>query len=345
MSAWIGPAIGGAIDLGTNLLNLGFVRENNTTRERLGREAMDIIGSRTVDPREYLAGTPAGGVDWDLEGYYGPNASLSAAFHNLMYGSGDALDETSTNIGRLLSQEKYDPLQRGRDLAEFFPEEPLNEYLSSELQRIGEGSRTRLAQGRQQAVGRALASGQTLQEAGGSLDALDYAEQLGRAGQTQGARASQEGMRSNLRLARGQAQAGAVGQQAAINASLAGQLAQSELALGKEREDLLLARARGETEALGMDEAARRQDREALLSRYTDTYITPRYAANAAAIGEDLQTRRLQGGVLANYSPSIPQFDFSGTQNAINSWLASQASKPDNSSRFGVGIGPFSWSN
>lgn len=335
------------LDLFSNLLNFGLVERNNAQRERLAREAMGIAnGSIDAlgDPESYIRGTPAGDPNFNIGDYYPAyrRDSLKDAVSGYL-GEGVNFGDVSRDIGRLYEGERYAPGKRAEDVGKLFPAEQFDAYLASELDQIGAGSRARTTTGRQNVLSRGLAGGQDLNELGGDLEQLEYGEQLGRATQATGARAAQEGMRAQSNIARANAQTSAMMTQAGINEALA--RSQGELGLESARagENQRFNDARMRSEATAYDIDAAREDyatdREAMLDRFAQLVVAPRLQANTQANAAQQSTDFLMAQILAGYSPSLPQFDFSGTQNFLTSTAAARESRPrSNPFSFGIAI-------
>ncbi len=382
----------GGLNLFENLLNAGQIeRGNQLTTERV-REANALLGdysgrldssgvAKYRDPN-YLtraAGTPsfsfggmtAGGAASDgfnVDEYFKPSGSVRNQFMDA-YGSGynysrlantdvaGTLAGGTSRASGYLDREFTDPTSRAEQVGSFYQPEQFNAFLDNQLQQVGAASRERSTTNRQNLVSRALASGRSLEDVQGQLDAMQMSEDQARATQATGASAAAEGMRAERSLAQANAEAGALQTQAGINAQLAkaGSDLQSSMAteqarllrdIGLEAGNKRFDAAKTAGEFGQFDVSTQQQAKDSAYSAFDDAIGRDVMSAQSgASVGQWLEALQAQlagqqSSNLTGQDFAVPQFD--AFSNMANNWAQIQAakkSKPPKPSPFSFNIG------
>ncbi len=214
---------GGAIDALTAWL------ANRRNQQRTD-EAVGELEQGFGDPGERSAGLQANARAIFDENAFDFGGARNTSLSLLDQGRTSALDtfsQTRSDVSGSFNQGvgalqkgRLSPIEAAAQAAGFFPDEDFDQLLAGQLASIDTSSASRLRSASESGFGQALASGQTLEQAQGGLNALNFSEQQNRAGLAAGVRADVEGLRIERGNLRGQEQAQTFRETQGINSAL-----------------------------------------------------------------------------------------------------------------------------
>ncbi len=198
----------------------------------------------------------------DLSRYFAPVGSVTDAYR-AGYGAGYDWSGLKGQVAEILQGARLDPNSAASTVGGMFADPSVDAFKRNAVNDITSASRQRTANARQELVGRALASGASLEQVQDQLRMMDLQEGRARSGQVAGVESAAEELTNRTNLARAGAAAGAFGQAQDINQNLSRTAAGALTELGGAEAGQFLQHARDLSANTGWDINATSQGRGA----------------------------------------------------------------------------------